>query len=328
MSDESHGATSDQPEVLIPHYVSSGAREELREGIFDLLTSEDLSLSVAETPAETDEYLENSEVVVTTEFPAERLDDAPELRWIQALSAGVDSYDREALADAGVALTSASGVHAEPIGEQVLAYLLMFERNIQKGMRQQERGVWEGYGGRELRDETVGILGLGAIGGRVAELVSAVGCEVLGTKRDPEGAPEAVDEAFGPGGLHEVLVRSDYVVVTVPLTDETRGLLGEEELNLMDSSAVLVNVARGEIVDEEALTTALQKRHLRGAALDVFEEEPLAPDSVLWDLSNVVVTPHMAGSTPHYYDRCADLFAENFEQFVAAELDAMDNRIL
>jgi len=315
-----------QPDVLIPHYVSKSARDGLSEGLADLLP--DLDLSVAATPPETDDHLSHADAVLTGRFPAEKLDAAPELEWVQALTAGVDSFDREALADAGVALTSASGIHAEPIGEQVLAYLLTFERNVQKGMNQKHRGVWENYGGRELRDETVGILGLGAIGGRVAELASAFGTRVVGTKRDPESAPDAVDEAYGPDGLYDVLAQSDYVVVALPLTDETRGLLGEEELRTMDSSAVLVNVARGEIVDEEALTTALQQGHLRGAALDVFETEPLPAESPLWDLSNVVLTPHMAGATPHYYDRCANLFAENYERFVAGDLDAMENRIV
>ncbi|WP_135853065.1 D-2-hydroxyacid dehydrogenase [Halorussus salinus] len=315
-----------QPDVLIPHYVSKSARDGLTEGLADLLA--DLDLSVAATPPETEEYLSSAEVVLTNRFPAEEVAAASELQWVQALSAGVDHFPREAFADADVALTSASGIHAEPIGEQVLAYLLTFERNLQTGMNQKHRGVWENYGGRELRDETVGILGLGAIGGRVAELASAFGTRVVGTKRDPESAPDAVDEAYGPDGLYDVLAQSDYVVVALPLTDETRGLIGEEELRTMDSSSVLVNVARGEIVDEEALTTALQKGHLRGAALDVFETEPLPANSPLWDLSNVVITPHMAGSTPHYYDRCANLFAENYGRFVAGELDAMENRIV
>ncbi|UPW00904.1 D-2-hydroxyacid dehydrogenase [Halorussus gelatinilyticus] len=317
---------TDEPTVLIPHYVSKSARDGLSAELADLRP--DLYLSVAATPPETDEQLSRAEVVLTGRFPAEKLDAAPELEWVQALSAGVDSFDREALSDAGVALTSASGIHAEPIGEQVLAYLLTFERNVQKGMNQKHRGVWENYGGRELRDETVGILGLGAIGGRVAELASAFGTRVVGTKRNPESAPDAVDEAYGPDGLYDVLAQSDYVVVAVPLTDETRGLVGEEEIRTMQSSAVLVNVARGEIVDEAALTTALQQGHLRGAALDVFEEEPLPAESPLWDLSNVVITPHMAGSTPHYYDRCASLFAENYEWFVAGELDAIENRMV
>lgn len=317
---------SDRPEVLIPHYVSDAGREGIREGIADLLS--DVDLAVAATPGETDEHLPTAEVVLTVRFPDERLADAENLRWIQSLSSGVDHFDRDALSEAGVVLTNASGIHAEPIGEQVMAYMLVFERNVHKGMNQKQRGVWENYGGRELRDETVGIVGLGAIGGRVAELADAFGMEVLGTKRTPATAPEAVDEAFAPDGLYEVLSRSDYVVVACPLTDETEGLVGEEEIRTMSSSSVLVNVARGEIVDEEALTTALQQGWLRGAALDVFEEEPLPSESPLWDLSNVVATPHMAGSTPHYYDRCADLFAENYERFVAEEMDGMRNRIV
>jgi phosphoglycerate dehydrogenase-like enzyme len=317
---------SERPEILLPHHLSDGAQEGLREAIRDPLP--DANLEVAETPAETDEQLPTAEVVVTGPFPDDRLADAERLWWIQAVSAGVDHFDRDALSEAGVVLTNASGVHAEPIGEQVLGYMLVFERNIQKGMRQQARGVWENYGGRELRDETVGIVGLGAIGGRVAELADAFGMEVLGTKRTPEDAPDAVDEAFAPDGLYEVLSRSDYVVVACPLTDETKGLIGGEELRTMPSSSVLVNVARGEVVDEEALTEALQQGRIRGAALDVFEEEPLPADSPLWDLSNAVVTPHMAGSTPHYYDRCADLFVENYERFVAGGLDAMENRVV
>ncbi|MFC4550870.1 MULTISPECIES: D-2-hydroxyacid dehydrogenase [Halorussus] len=317
---------SERPTVLVPHYVSDRARSALRDEVFDLLS--DVDLAVAATPSETDDHLPSTEVLLTTKFPAERIDDAPELRWVQALSAGVDGYDLDALSNAGVALTSASGVHSQPIGEQVLAYALMFERNVQKGMNQQHRGVWENYGGKEFRDETVGILGLGEIGGRVAELAGAFGTEVIGTKRTPETAPDAVDEAFGPDGLYEVLSRADYVVVSCPLTDETRGLLGEEEFRTMRSSAVLINVARGEIVDEVALTEALQEGHIRGAALDVFEEEPLPPESPLWDLSNVVVTPHMAGSTPHYWTRCADLFAENYERFVAGDRGELENRVI
>jgi phosphoglycerate dehydrogenase-like enzyme len=317
---------SERPELLIPHYVSDTARADLREALADLLS--DPNLSVATTPEQTDEKLPSAEILLSARFPAEKLDSAPDLRWIQSLSAGVDHFDRDALSEAEVALTSASGVHAEPIGEQVLAYLLAFERNLQKGFRQQERRVWENYGGKELRDETVGILGLGAIGGRVAELASAFGTEVIGTKRDPESAPDGVDEVFGPDGLYEVLSRSDYVVLAVPLTDETRGLIGEAEIRTMPSSAVLVNVARGEVVDEDALTTALQQGHLRGAALDVFEEEPLPQGSPLWDLSNVLVTPHMAGSTPHYYERCASLFARNYEDFLADDRGAMENRIV
>jgi len=316
---------TDAPTVLVPHYVSDDARASLRTALADRLP--DADLAVTATPSETDDRLADAEIVATVRLPDDRLADAENLRWLQSLSAGVDHFDTDALESRGIALTNASGVHAEPIGEQVLGYMLVFERNIHKGIARQHRGVWETYGGRELRDETVGIVGVGAIGARVAELASAFGMEVLGTKRTPETAPDAVDEAFGPDGLYEVLSRSDYVVVACPLTDETRGLLGEEAFRTMPSTGVVVNVARGEIVDQDALTEALQEGLIRGAALDVFDEEPLGADSPLWDLSNAVVTPHMAGSTPHYWERCADLFAENYERYVAGDLDGMTNRV-
>ncbi|WP_134671305.1 D-2-hydroxyacid dehydrogenase [Halorussus marinus] len=314
------------PTVLIPHYLSDDARASLRTALADRLPGADLAVTA--TPPETDDRLPDAEIVATVRLPDDRLDRAERLRWVQSLSAGVDHFDADALESRDVALTNASGVHAEPIGEQVLGYMLVFERNIHKGIAQQHRGVWESYGGRELRDETVGIVGVGAIGARVAELASAFGMEVLGTKRTPETAPEAVDEAFGPDGLFEVLSRSDYVVVACPLTDQTRGLLGEEAFRTMPSTGVVVNVARGEIVDQDALTAALQQGRIRGAALDVFDEEPLPADSPLWDLSNAVLTPHMAGSTPHYWERCADLFADNYERYVAGDLDGMTNRVL
>jgi len=314
------------PTVLVPHYVPDDARATLRAALEDRLP--DADLAVTATPPETDERLTDAEIAATTRLPDDRLERAADLRWVQSLSAGVDHFDTDALESREIALTNASGVHAEPIGEQVLGYMLVFERNIHKGIAQQHRGVWESYGGCELRDETVGIVGVGAIGARVAELASAFGMEVLGTKRTPETAPEAVDEAFGPDGLYEVLSRSDYVVVACPLTDETRGLIGEEAFRTMPSTGVVVNVARGEIVDQEALTEALQNGRIRGAALDVFDEEPLPADSPLWELSNAVVTPHMAGSTPHYWDRCAELFAGNYEHYVAGDREEMTNRVL
>lgn len=288
----------------------------------------ELDLRVARTPAESLEMVADAEVALTASLPGEVLAAGSELRWVQALSAGVDFYDQEALREAGVLLTSAAGVHAEPIAEQVLGYLLVFERGILQGVRQQEAGRWMRYEGGELRGKTVGIVGVGSVGTRIAELTKALGMTVLGTKRDPSTAPDAVDEVYGPDGLHEVLVRADYAVVACPLTEETRGLLGRDEFGVMDETAVLVNIARGPVVEEDALVEALQQGIVRGAALDVFEAEPLGPDSPLWNLPNVVLTPHMAGSTPHKERRMAQLFASNYEAFRDGEADAMENRVL
>jgi phosphoglycerate dehydrogenase-like enzyme len=316
---------SDPPLVLIGHDVSPERTAEFRDAVGDRVPADALVATTA--PDQTRDRLPDADAAVAFRFPSERLEVADRLRWIQALSAGVDHYDRDALVDRGIALTNASGVHAEPLAEQVLGYLLTFERNLHEFARNQHRGVWQRNGGGELRDRTVGIVGVGAIGTRVAELASAFDSTVLGTKRDPTDVPSVLDGVYGPDGLWELLERADYLVVACPLTDETRGLIGTDQLRVLSEDAVVVNIARGEIIDQDALVAALQARTIRGAALDVFEDEPLPSDSPLWDLPNAVVTPHVGGSTPHYLERCADLFVENYERFRAGDLEGLRNRV-
>lgn len=310
--------------IVVLHSVPSSMRAALPGAL-----PGDVPVQVATTPEESRELVADAEVAVSGRLSEEILDAGGDLRWVQAMSAGVDYLPQDDLSERGIALTTASGVHAEPIGEQVLGYMTIFERRLHEAMRQQARGVWERVtGGGELAGKAVGIVGLGAIGGRVAELAQAYRMEVLGTKRDPSTAPDAVDEAYAPDGLGVLLDRSDYLVLACPLTEETRGLIGRQQLRRMDDEAVLVNVARGEVVDQDALVRSLQYHSIRGAALDVFEEEPLPADSVLWDLSNVLLTPHNSGSTPQYGDRLADLFAENYAAYRADGVEALDNRVL
>ncbi|MFC5133683.1 MULTISPECIES: D-2-hydroxyacid dehydrogenase [Haloferacaceae] len=286
-------------------------------------------IEAATTAAESRAAIGDADVVLTVRPVGEELPDGAAPEWIQTLNSGVDSYDLDGLDARGTAVTNAAGVAANPIAEQVLGYLLAFERRIHRGIRQQERdGIWRDYSAGELRGKTLGIVGVGAIGTRVAELATGFDLEVIGTKRTPETAPDAVDEAHPPSWLPELLARSDYVVLSCPLVEETRGLIGSEELMAMGSDAVLVNVARGEVVDEPALETALQQGRIRGAALDVFEEEPLPADSPLWDLPNAIITPHMAGSTPKYADRIGDLFGENYQRYADGELDRLRNRVV
>lgn len=295
----------------------------------DPALSADDGIETATTAAESRAAIGDADVVLTVRPVSEGLPDGAAPDWVQTLNSGVDSYDLDGLAARGTAVTNAAGVAANPIAEQVLGYMLTFERRIHTGIRQQEReGTWRKYSAGELRGKTLGVVGVGAIGTRVAELAAGFDMEVIGTKRTPETAPDVVDEAHPPSGLPELLVRSDYVVLACPLVEATRGLIGREELMAMGSDAVLVNVARGEVVDEAALETALQQGRIRGAALDVFEEEPLPADSPLWDLPNVVVTPHMAGSTPKYADRIGALFAENYERYVDGDLEELRNRVV
>ena len=312
-------------EILIPHTYSSAEKSTLED---ELASLEGAPVIVAETPEETRTGFESATVALTPRLPEEWLERASSLEWVQATSAGYDHYDLDALEEREIVLTNAAGVHGQPIGEQVLGAMLAFERGLLRGRDQQADGVWHSYEGGELASKTVGVVGLGAIGGRVAELTSAIGSRVIGTKRDPSSAPDAVDEVYPPDELDEVLRQADYLVLACPLTDETSGLIDGGALETMPKDAVLVNIARGEVTDQGALLEALQQGHIAGAALDVFTEEPLPQESPLWDLPNVLVTPHMAGSTPHYHERVAEIVRENYEHLVAGDLEGMRNRIV
>ncbi|WP_159662431.1 D-2-hydroxyacid dehydrogenase [Halobaculum saliterrae] len=323
MTDES----IDEPTLLFAHTVGPDRGADLRDRLVDAGIPADRVLAAA-TPAETDEHLADADGLVVGRLPEDLLDRADSLRWVQALSSGVDYLPVDDLVDRGIALTNAAGVHAEPIGEQVLGYMLNFERDLHALARQQADSRWERREGGELRGKAVGIVGVGAIGTRVAELTSAFGMDVWGVKRDLDSMPDAVDEPRSPDALHEVCLASDYLVLACPLTDETEGLIGGDELRLLGEDGVLVNVARGEVCDQEALVGALRSHLIRGAALDVFEEEPLPADSRLWDLSNVVVTPHMAGSTPHKAERWTEILAENYRRLAEGDSEGMRNRVV
>lgn len=312
-------------EILLPHSFSRENAETLRSALDEL---DEATVTVAHTPSETLDGFERADVALTKWLRTKWLDSADDLRWVQAASAGVDHYDLDGLAEREIVLTNATGVHAQPIAEQVLGYLLAFERDLLKARDQQRDGLWRRFRGGELAAKTVGIVGLGAIGTQVAELASAVGSTVIGTKRDPTDAPEAVDEVFPASELETVLARSDYLVLACPLTDETEGLIGWSEIETMPAEAVLVNVARGDVVNEKALVEGLQQNRIAGAALDVFQEEPLPAGSPLWDLPNALVTPHMAGSTPEYYERVGEIVVDNFEAFREGDLGGMRNRIV
>jgi phosphoglycerate dehydrogenase-like enzyme len=317
----------DTPKALLLHEAPHG-------GNLDELAAEierqtpGLELMRAANYDESLRNIETADIVITRELTPELLDHAVELDWIQALNAGVDSYDLDRIEDIGITLTNASGVHANPIAEQVLGYMLVFERNIHVGIEQQRRCEWRHYTGGELRGQTLGVLGVGEIGGRIAELGSALGMTVLGTKQDTSESPAGVDELFPPQETHTVLGRSDHVVVACPLTESTEGMIGLPEFASMKHDGVLINIGRGPVVNQEELVTALRKGKIRGAALDVTDPEPLDEDSPLWNLSDVIITPHMAGSTPHYWERSADIFSTNYEHYLDGDFDSFVNRVL
>lgn len=246
------------------------------------------------------------------------LSGASKVRWIQSWSAGMDHLDAEAFLSRGIELTSANGVHANPISETIFAMLLAYTRNLHLYMRNQTKRRWEHGNLRlELHGKTLGIVGVGAIGEETARIAKAAfGMRVLGLRRSGAPAP-FVDEMYRAAGLLEMLPHCDYIASIVPATKETKHLFGEAEFRAMKPSAFFVNVGRGSTVDTDALLAALTEGRLAGAGLDVFEQEPLPDDHPFWNMENVIITPHSAGSTEHYAERAAEIFAANLKMYAA-----------
>ena len=235
---------------------------------------------------------------------------APNLRFVQATYAGAGQQVRAAgLSEAElerIAFTSSSGVHAGPLAEWSIFGLLALRKGLPRLLADKEARHWDHYPVDELRGSTVLIVGLGAIGREVARLAEAFGMHVLSVRREH-------------GDLDELLPQADAVVVTLPLTRETEGLLDADRIASMRDGAIFVNVGRGGVVDEEALVEALREGRLRGAALDVFAEEPLPADSPLWELDNVIISPHTAALSARENERVVELFAENLRRYLAGE---------
>ena len=248
-------------------------------------------------------------------------DVAPRLKWIQLTSAGADRLLDSGFIEGGVTVTTVSGLHATPIGEYVLAQMLMFAKGASKFIRAQQKHEWVRYMPQELLGKTVGIVGMGHIGEEVARLAKAFGCRVIATRRsvtEPRAGGYA-DELLPSKDLERLLGASDYVVLCVPLTSETRGMIGEPQLRSMKQTAVLINIARGGVIVEADLVRALREGRIAGAGLDVFEREPLPEDSPLWDLDNVILSPHISGGTEIYNERAVGIFVDNLRRHLAGE---------
>ncbi len=245
------------------------------------------------------------------------------LRWVQATAAGAGEQVRAAeLSDEEllrVTVTSAGGVHAGPLAEFSLLGLLAFARGLPRLLADQRDHRWGHYPVDELRGATVLVLGLGQIGVEVARIASAFGMTVLGINRRGRSDSPHVSEVWTPDALMALLPRADAVVITVPLTDETGGFLDARAIECMKESSILVNVGRGRVIDEHALVSALRAGKLRGAALDVFATEPLPAESELWDLPNVLISPHTAALSRDENERIVALFTDNVKRYLAGE---------
>ena len=236
--------------------------------------------------------------------------------WVHSVQAGIDRFPLPEYESAGVALTNSAGIHGDSVGETVVGYMTALARGLHRYQSARERGEWiepEWDRPFTLDGETVCVVGLGTIGQAVAERATWLGMEVLGVRRSPDPAP-IVDEVYTPGDLHKAIFDARFVVLAVPLTAETRRMIGPAELTAMSSDAYLINVARGGVVVEDALVEAVTDGQIAGAALDVFQREPLPEDSPLWDLEDVIVTPHAAGRVDDYHERVAEIVRENVER--------------
>ncbi|MFW6125795.1 MAG: D-2-hydroxyacid dehydrogenase [Chloroflexota bacterium] len=268
---------------------------------------------------ELDELLSQTEVIFGLRLPPGVPTRAPRLKWVQLMSAGVDRFLTADVVESPVVLTNVSGIHATPIGEFVLALMLMLAKNAPLHFRLKEQKQWKRLPPSLLRSKTVGVVGLGSIGREVARLAKCFGMRVVATRRSAkrEGRARYVDLLLPPHQLERLLKESDYVVLAAPVTSETRGLIGEGALQSMKPTAYLVNIGRGDLLDEIALVRALEEGWIAGAGLDVFATEPLPTDSKLWELPNVVISPHVAGVMEDYAQRATERFVENLERYVA-----------
>jgi phosphoglycerate dehydrogenase-like enzyme len=279
--------------------------------------------------------LPNAEVAFLSRLQPEEFETAPCLRWIQSPAAGVANLLFPALRDSRVVVTNARGIHGTPIAEHVVAVTIALFRQLHLAIRRQAAHEWpkdqlalSDY--RSVAGACLGIVGLGSIGTAIAEKAAALGMRVIATRRNP-GAPRpaSVSEVHAPDRLDVLLERSDVLVLAAPLTAQTGGLIGSAELRRMKPGAVLVNVARGKLVREAELAEELVKGTIAGAALDVFEHEPLDRESPLWDLPNVIVTPHTSGFRRDYWEAAVNLFAENLGRYLDGRplVNLVDKRV-
>ncbi|GAB3037023.1 D-2-hydroxyacid dehydrogenase [Natronobiforma cellulositropha] len=302
----------------------------VHESVDAVFPAERLEQALADDPADLDvavvgdDGIGDCDAVVTLEYREAFCD----LAWVHSIQAGVDRFPLERLAEAGVVLTNSTGIHGRTVGETVAGYLLAFSRRLHDHAANQCAREWDQPAWDEaftLPGTAACVVGTGTLGRGVADVLGALGVEVIGVRRSGEAVP-GFEDVHPNEALLEAVGGVEFVIATVPLTAETEGLFDAAVFAAMDAESYFVNVARGGVVDEPALVEALESGAIAGAALDVFETEPLPADSPLWDAENVIVTPHCAAFTRDYYRDIAGLVTDNLERAAAGE--ALENRVV
>lgn len=264
-------------------------------------------------------YIEEAEALLAFRFPVEVFDRARKLRWFQSTGAGVESIFPICGSLGQFTVTNARGIHGEIIADYVMAGVTMLQWDFRRFLREQNERSWSPRFVTPLAERTLGVVGLGSIGATIARRAKSAGMRVVGSKRDVSVPVESIDQLFASDALQELLPLCDFVVLAVPATPETVGIIGSAELACIKPHAYLINIARGNVVVEDELIKALKTGAISGAMLDVFEREPLPKDSPLWDMPNVIVTPHVAGSPTDYTERVFSIFAENIDRFLKGQ---------
>lgn len=269
--------------------------------------------------------IKDAEIVVAWSLRPEQIKGASQLRWIHSPAAAVHQLMFPELVNSSILVTNAREVHGPVVAEHVIALIFALAKQIPQAVRLQQKHVWGQellWRGsprpREVAGATLGLVGLGSIGREVAKRAAALGMRVIAVRDNLEKAkPEFVDQVFGLDRLQRLLGQSDYIVLAVPITPQTRGLMNAGRLGQMKPDACLINVGRGPLIEEPALLEALRNHRIGGAALDVFEQEPLPADSPLWDCENLLITPHTAGLTDKLWERHYTLLSENLRRYLA-----------
>jgi phosphoglycerate dehydrogenase-like enzyme len=281
--------------------------------------SDKYELIVRKDRDELESHLAEIEILITLfAWPdAEMIRRASQLKWIQALTAGVDFLPLKAIEKQGIILTSGRGIHKIYIAEYAIAAMINLARNFHLMFRNQLKSKWDrSIAQDEINGSTVGILGLGSIGQEIARKASMLGMHVIGVKNSPI-ALEGVDHVYSPTEMKEVFKQSDYVINLLPDTPVTIGLIDKSFFSLMKKSACFINLGRGSTVNQTDLIDALQNNTIRALISDVYEKEPLPQDSPLWQLDNVILTPHIAGASPKYLHRAMDIIEHNLHVYVS-----------
>ncbi|MFY9845330.1 MAG: D-2-hydroxyacid dehydrogenase [Terriglobales bacterium] len=282
-----------------------------------------------------DEEIVDAEIVVAWSIRPEQIVAAKKLRWIHSPAAAVNQLMFPELVNSDIVLTNAREVHGPVVAEHVIALIFALAKKIAGSVRLQGKHVWgqqilwdELPRIREVAGSTLGIIGLGSIGRAVVKSAKALGMLVIAVREHPEKGSEGADAVFGPAQIDEVFRRADYIVLAAPVTASTQAIANAERLALMKPDACLINVGRGQLVDEPALAAALRGKKIGGAALDVFPKEPLPADSPLWDVPNLLITPHTAALTDKLWERHYALFSKNLRRYLNHEalLAVVDKR--